>query len=278
LQSYLIRLKVLEGKVPPFPELVTIVTEILASVLVLLGIFTKYIRANRMVKTFRSLVSGEDVELRTAQERFHKLVAREEGVVRNAMFVSVTEVKANVQSAQSEGQKGVAELRLGITQLKAEVRSAQSEGRAGVSELKLDLETAHMGVTSILTGISDDAQAILTNTGNSLVAAERMDGNIQSVLTELEQARDDRKDEKARQISQEASREREEILTWLSPLNHHNKQHATLEKYHSGTVQWLISSGPFQKWLHGDQNSTIWCPGDGRTLSLTQPARVPWVS
>ena len=152
LQSYLVRLKVLEGKVPPSPELVAIITEILASVLVLLGFFTKYIQTKRTgkyptdscpvcqshlvtksptVKTLRSLVSGEDVDLRAARDRFHKLVEREEGVVRNAIFVSVTEVKSNVQSAHADGQKGVAELKLGIG-------------------------AAHRGVTNLLlTGISD---------------------------------------------------------------------------------------------------------------------------
>ncbi|KAL8367153.1 hypothetical protein RB599_010243 [Gaeumannomyces hyphopodioides] len=265
LQSYLVRLKVLEGKVPPFPELVAIVTEILASVLVVLGVFTEYIQTKRIVKTLRSLVSGEDVHLRTALDRFHKLVEQEEGVVRNAIFVSVTEVKSNVQSAHTSGQKGVAALSLGITELKTEVQAAQTEGRTGVAELKLNIEAVHTDVTNILTGISD-------NTISSRVAAEKMGGNLQSVLDEMEQARNDRKDDRAHQMSQESSREREEILTWLSPLNYRNKQHAIFDKYHSGTVQWLIGSEPFQKWLHGDQNSTLWCPGDagaGKTVMVS---------
>ena len=229
---------------PPSPELVAIVTEILASVLILLGVFTKYIQTKRtgkyestsspfcqnhpvtrspIVKTLRSLVSGEDVDLRAARDRFHKLVEREEGVVRNAIFVNVTEVKSNVQSAHANGQKGVAELSLGITELKTEVQAAQTESRTGVAELKVGIEATHTRVTNLLTGISD-------------------------------------------KISQEISGEREEILTWLSPLNYLNKQHAIFDKYHSGTVQWLIGSELFQKWLHGDQNSTVWCPGDGKPL------------
>ncbi|KLU88296.1 hypothetical protein MAPG_07283 [Magnaporthiopsis poae ATCC 64411] len=237
LQSYLVRLKVLEGKVPPFPELIAVITEILTSVLVVLGVFTECIQTKRIVKTLRSLVSGEDVELRTALDRFHKLVEREEGVVRNAIFVSVTEVKSNVQSAHTSGQKGVAALGSGIAELKTEVQAAHTEVGTGVAELKLDIEAAHTGVTNILTGISDNAQAILTNT-----------------------------------TSQESSREREEILTWLSPLNYRNKQHAIFDKYHSGTVQWLMGSEPFQRWLQGDQTSTLWCPGDagaGKTVMVS---------
>ena len=76
-------------------------------------------------------------------------------------------------------------------------------------------------------------------------------------------------DDKTRQISSETSREREEILTWLSPLNYLDKQDAIFKKYHPGTVRWLMGSEPFQKWLHGHQNSTLWCPGDGKfTQSL----------
>jgi len=145
------------------------------------------------VKTLRSLVSGEDVDLRAARDRFRKLVEREEGVVRNAILVSVTVVKSNVQSAHADGQKGVTELSLGITELKTEVQATQTEGRAGVAELKLDIEAADKGVTNTLTGISDNAKTILTNTGRNLVAAEKMGDNFQSVLDEMNQARCDRK-------------------------------------------------------------------------------------
>jgi len=62
LQSYLIRLKVLEGKVPPSPELVSIVTEILASVLVLLGFFTKYIQTKRIGKDTSSTLKSYSSE------------------------------------------------------------------------------------------------------------------------------------------------------------------------------------------------------------------------
>lgn len=38
------------------------------------------------VKAFRALASGEDSELKDAYERFHRMVAREEGLVRNAIL------------------------------------------------------------------------------------------------------------------------------------------------------------------------------------------------
>lgn len=51
------------------------------------------------MKAFRALSSGEDDELTTAYARFHRAVAREEGVIRNATFVVVNQLsKASAQN------------------------------------------------------------------------------------------------------------------------------------------------------------------------------------
>ena len=48
LNSYLNRLKILEHKVPPIPELRLALTEVLTSVLVLCGICAKYVKMKRI--------------------------------------------------------------------------------------------------------------------------------------------------------------------------------------------------------------------------------------
>jgi len=50
LDLYLNRLKILEGRVPPIPELEIALTEVLTSVLVLCGIYVKYIKMKRIGK------------------------------------------------------------------------------------------------------------------------------------------------------------------------------------------------------------------------------------
>lgn len=121
IKSYLHRLKVLEHQVPAVPELELVITEVLTSIMVLCGISTKYIRTKRLgkpyrrlrgyqpayslfltVKALRSLVSGEDADLKAAYDRFHKMVEREEGVVRNTTLVGVTDVKSGMHSAQED--------------------------------------------------------------------------------------------------------------------------------------------------------------------------------
>ncbi|KAK3296336.1 uncharacterized protein B0H64DRAFT_374434 [Chaetomium fimeti] len=94
LNSYLHRVKTLEhNNTPAIPELEVALTEVSRSVLVLYGIYTKYTRRKRIVKAFRNLVSGEDAELKSAYERFHKTAEREQGIVRYAILAGVEELK-----------------------------------------------------------------------------------------------------------------------------------------------------------------------------------------
>ncbi|KAM5357250.1 hypothetical protein ACJZ2D_016458 [Fusarium nematophilum] len=98
LRSYLFRLKILENNVPAIPELQVVLAEVFTSILVLCAICTKYIRTKRIVKAFRALISGEDAELKDAYERFHQMVDREEGAVRNATMLRVEQLKNATQT------------------------------------------------------------------------------------------------------------------------------------------------------------------------------------
>ncbi|WEW59218.1 hypothetical protein PRK78_004687 [Emydomyces testavorans] len=93
VSSYLNTLKILETQVPPIPELRDALAEVLASVLILCGIFAKYLKMKRVVKAFRSLGFGEDDELAAAHEHFRKMVQQEEGVVRNATLAAVEKLR-----------------------------------------------------------------------------------------------------------------------------------------------------------------------------------------
>ncbi|KAK3994869.1 ankyrin repeat-containing domain protein [Cladorrhinum sp. PSN332] len=243
LKSYLHRLKVLEHKVAPFPALIVVITEVLTSILVLCGICTQYIQMKRIVKAFRSLVSGEDAVLKSAYDRFHKMVEREEGVVRNAILVGITELKSDIRIAQN-----------------------------GIAELKLNVETMQTDVRSRLEGIDGNLQSILTDARSGLAVAQDMDGNLKSVPADIRKMRNYLWNQEAGRAHQDIVEERDEILTWLSPLNFLEKHHAIFEKHHEGTGKWLLDSDPFQKWLNGEQNSTLWCPGDagaGKTVIVS---------
>ncbi|KAH6618287.1 hypothetical protein B0J18DRAFT_275640 [Chaetomium sp. MPI-SDFR-AT-0129] len=102
LDSYLHRLKTLEHNTPQVPELEAALTDVFRSVLVLCGICTKYTQRKRIVKAFRNLVSGEDAELKSAYERFHKTVEREQAVVRYAILSDVQELKIKTGSVHAD--------------------------------------------------------------------------------------------------------------------------------------------------------------------------------
>lgn len=128
LNSYLEGLKIFEGDVPSIPELKSVLSEVLVSVLDLCGIYAKYIKTKRigecidghyrflskeslwtielrllwktgkrlqslnyLAKALRNLISGEDDELKSAYARFHKAVEKEKGIIQNATLAVVTQ-------------------------------------------------------------------------------------------------------------------------------------------------------------------------------------------
>ncbi|KAI8725461.1 hypothetical protein NCS52_00117200 [Fusarium sp. LHS14.1] len=102
LRSYLCRLKVLEGNVPPIPELKAVLVQVFTSILVLCAICTKYIRKKRVVKAFQTLISGEDADLKEAYDPFHKCVKREQDIVINAILVGVEQTKNDIRTTATD--------------------------------------------------------------------------------------------------------------------------------------------------------------------------------
>ena len=72
---------------------------------------SQYTATNKQVpsvKAFRSLVSGEDDELKTAYDHFHKAVDREQGVVRNAILVGVEHLKQDTSDVHTDVRANLA--------------------------------------------------------------------------------------------------------------------------------------------------------------------------
>ena len=60
------------------------------------------------VKTIRSLLSGEDDELKSAYDHFHKMVAREKGIMRNAILLGVEHLKVDASAVHADFKEGLA--------------------------------------------------------------------------------------------------------------------------------------------------------------------------
>jgi hypothetical protein len=95
MSTYLQRLQILRHTVPPSPELHEVVIAILGSVLDLCGHTTKYMKMKRIKHAWRSLALQPDKEIQEEFDRFHMLILREEGIVRNLILVGVEELKIN---------------------------------------------------------------------------------------------------------------------------------------------------------------------------------------
>ena len=179
----------------------------------------------------------------------------------------------------SSGKKGVVRnaVLVGVTGLKSDTCVMQADVREGLvrmERLQLDAKTMHSG----LEGLDDSLQSISADTRSGLAVAEHVDANVKSVLANTRQTNTYLRgkwlslpshicsEHLMQFVDQETDQERNGILTWLSPLDFFDKQVATFKKHHRGTGQWLLSSDTFETWAHGEQNSTLWGPGNG-----TQP-------
>lgn len=98
------------------------------------------------MKAFRSLVSGEDAELKSAYERFHKMVEREQGIVRNAILAGVEQLKLDSSSIHTDVKGavvGVEELKLEVSETHKDV--AESLAVAGQMDKSLSAVAAGTG-------------------------------------------------------------------------------------------------------------------------------------
>jgi len=68
--------------------------------------------------------------------------------------------------------------------------------------------------------------------------------------------------------SRAVTRERRELVAWLSPLNFWSKQSDVLSGRLEQTGEWFLESDEFKDWFKGTQK-TLWCRGIRMTLTPT---------
>ncbi|KAJ7600128.1 hypothetical protein C8J56DRAFT_1019466 [Mycena floridula] len=71
-----------------------------------------------------------------------------------------------------------------------------------------------------------------------------------------------------REYDKERAKQRREVLQWISPLDFHSIQAATLSKRTEGTGTWLLQNPQFLEWMEG-KTKLLWCsggPGVGKTI------------
>ena len=77
-------------------------------------------------------------------------------------------------------------------------------------------------------------------------------------LSPFSQADSDFQDNQASEIR---SREKHELLQWISKLDFRSKQEDILTHRSPDTGAWLIDDENFQKWFGRDRCCCLWCPG-----------------
>ncbi|KAM4067399.1 ankyrin repeats (3 copies) domain-containing protein [Hirsutella rhossiliensis] len=197
VESYLKGIEIWETQVPSVPQLSDAIIAVFSSVLVLCGLYTRYISKKRVVKAFRSLLSGEDTELKGAHQAFQKAVQGGRDIVQNATLSTAEKTKFNMQAVHVDVRKTLSEV-------------------------------------------------------------ERLVENMSSITLSTAQPLN--------------AQERDDTLRWLSNLDFQQYQRETVAKHHKGTGEWLLNTGAFQNWVHGTQQSTLWCPGNpgaGKTVMMS---------
>lgn len=64
----------------------------------------------------------------------------------------------------------------------------------------------------------------------------------------------------------QATKERKEIIEWISPLNFTRVQEETLKKREAGTAEWLLKSTQFTCWVE-TRGQTLHCEGIRKSAS-----------
>ncbi|PHH65759.1 hypothetical protein CDD81_1486 [Ophiocordyceps australis] len=98
VESCLCSVKIWENKVPPVPQLEKAITTLFCSILMLFGVYTKYIKKKRIVKAFRNLVSGEDAALKNEYKQFQNAVQLVRDLVGNLTLSVATQAMASLNT------------------------------------------------------------------------------------------------------------------------------------------------------------------------------------
>jgi hypothetical protein len=62
--------------------------------------------------------------------------------------------------------------------------------------------------------------------------------------------------------------EHQAIASWLCSLNFQASQNEFIQRRKKGTGGWLLESQEFKDWRDGT-SEMLWCPGDGKIISVT---------
>ncbi|KAK1140225.1 hypothetical protein N8T08_010522 [Aspergillus melleus] len=84
--------------------------------------------------------------------------------------------------------------------------------------------------------------------------------NSQRTSEESGLIRDEISEIKTLQLGQERSKEYQEIVEWLTPIEFHSQQNDFYKQRQEGTGQWLLTNPEFNSWLNGTSQA-LFCPG-----------------
>jgi len=87
-----------------------------------------------------------------------------------------------------------------------------------------------------------------------------MNGELVSIQTTQNDVRGRVEELHGRQDTEEAMRDRQRILDWLTPIDHASEQRDAISRRQQGTGEWLLRSQTYQYWLSTDSR-TLFCPG-----------------
>ncbi|CAN9399551.1 unnamed protein product [Alternaria alternata] len=107
--------------------------------------------------------------------------------------------------------------------------------------------------------------------GTTISTLESLGGDLQKLQITQNGVRGGVDKLHERHDMKEAMEQRENILKWLTPIDHASQQRDTISRRQAGTGGWLLRSQVYQDWL-GTSNRTLFCPGipgAGKTVSAS---------
>jgi hypothetical protein len=125
------------------------------------------------------------------------------------------------------------------TSLLIEINACSKRNEQHLVDVKNALEIRTKETHFTLRSINGELETIQTAQNNVRVKVEELHG---------------------RQDTEKILRKRQQILDWLTPIDHASEQRDAISRRQPGTGGWLLHSQAYQDWLNADSR-TLFCPG-----------------
>ena len=240
------------------------IVSVLGVVLQTVQIATTYVSEARDGKNDATEMLTELSSLQSNLERLHAFLERDSQV--NSQFTHTSALTTSTAGCCDKLGKLHISLRDKLSDYRKSRMSilkwplSVTDHRKTIEELRAFSRCIQLALTidgcALLSKTATEVQEVLTKQLNALEILQKLDNRTSLIEAACEK--------QARSLNEESqSRKRDDVLKWLSPLNHEQKHYHISKPRIKGTGEWLFQMHEFESWRDEPQarSNVLWCYG-----------------